>query len=216
MLIGDIMLEIVFRTIFFYFFIVFSYRIMGKREIGQLGIIDLIVSVMIAEICAFSIEKIDESIFLAVVPIVILVILELILGFLSVKFRVVNKVFGGKPTLLINEGKIIYKNLISQRYSIDDLLLELRKNEISSIEEVEYAFLETNGALSVFKYKPFKCKSNLPLPIIVEGIIQKDTLNYINKSDIWLDNLLYKNNIKLEEVFYALYKNSHVYIVKKN
>lgn len=210
------MLETIFRTIFFYFFIVFSYRLMGKREVGQLGIIDLIVSVMIAEICAFSIEKVNRSIWIAVVPIAVLVILELILGYLSVKYRIVNKIFGGKPTMLINNGKIIYKNLISQRYSIDDLLFELRKKEISSIEEVQYAFLETNGDLSIFKYKPFKLKGDLPLPIIVEGVVQNDTLEYINKSMEWLDRLLLKNNITLDDVFYALYKNSHVYIVKKN
>ncbi len=210
------MFDTIFRTIFFYFFIVFAYRIMGKREIGQLGVPDLIVSIMIAEICAFSIDKVDENIFLAIVPILILVFLEISLGYLSLKFRKVNKIFGGKPTLIIKEGKIIYKNLISQRYTIDDLLSELRRNNISSIEDVEYAFLETNGQLSVFKFKPFKIKGNIPLPIIIEGVVQRDTLKYINKSMDWINDLLKDNDILLDQVFYALYKNSHVYIVKKN
>ena len=216
MLLGDIMLETVFRTVFYYFVIVFAYRIMGKREVGQLGITDLIVSVMIAEICAFSIETVNESIFVAFVPIVVLVILEIILGYLSVKCRAIYKIFGGKPSMIISGGKIVYKNLISQRYSIDDLLMELRKSGISSIEEVEYAFLETSGDLSIFKYKPFNLKSNIPLPIIVEGVIQEDTLKYINKDNEWLRNLLVKNNVRLNDIFYALYKSSHVYIVKKN
>ena len=131
------MMDTMLRTLFFYFFITFAYRIMGKREVGQLGIIDLIVSILIAEIVALSIEKTDQSIFLAVLPISLLVILELVLGFLSVKSRRFNKLFGGKPTMIVSEGKIVYKNLVSQRYSIDDLLLELRKNGISSIEDVE-------------------------------------------------------------------------------
>ena len=146
------MFDTIFRTMFFYFFIVFAYRIMGKREVGQLGIIDLIVSILIAELVALSIEKTNQSIWLAIAPIAVLVVLEIVLGYLSVKLRIVNKVFGGKPTVIINDGKIVYKNLVSQRYSIDDLLLELRKNGISSIEEVEYALLETNGELSIFKY----------------------------------------------------------------
>lgn len=210
------MFDTIFRTMFFYFFIVFAYRIMGKREVGQLGIIDLIVSILIAELVALSIEKTNQSIWLAIAPIAVLVVLEIVLGYLSVKLRIVNKVFGGKPTVIINDGKIVYKNLVSQRYSIDDLLLELRKNGISSIEEVEYALLETNGELSIFKYKPFKIKSNLPLPIIVEGVVQKDTLKYINKSNKWLEDVLLSNNISLDNIFYALFKNNHIYIIRKS
>ena len=146
------MIETITRTILFYFFILFMYRIMGKREIGQLGVIDLIVSILIAELAALSIEKTNQSVWMTIIPILLLVVLELILGYLSVKSRVFNKLFGGKPTLIIDNGKIIYKNLINQRYSIDDLLLELRKNGIYSIEDVEYAFLEMNGKLSIFTH----------------------------------------------------------------
>lgn len=210
------MFDTVIRTLFFYFFVTFAYRIMGKREIGQLGIIDLIVSILIAELVAISIEKTDISIFYTVFPIIVLVLLELVLGYLSVKSRLFNKIFGGKPTMIISEGKIIYKNLISQRYSIDDLLLELRKKGISSIEEVEYAFLEPSGLLSIFKYKPFKIKSPLPLPIVVEGVIQKNNLKYIGKSETWLKRVLDSNNLNLEDVFYAIYKRTHVYIIKRS
>lgn len=210
------MLEIIFRTVFFYFFIVLAFRVMGKREVGQLGVVDLIVSIMIAEISAFSIEKIDDTIFLGIVPIVVLVLLELALGFMSLKCRMVEKVLEGKPTVLINDGKIIYKNLVNQRYSIDDLLLELRKKEISSIEEVEYAFLETNGELSIFKYKPLKRKGSLPLPVVIEGVIQYDVLESINKTENWLLENLENNSLSLDMVFYALYKKSHLYIIKRN
>ena len=79
------MVNVIIRTLFFYFFIVLSYRIMGKREIGQLGIIDLIISILIAELVAISIENIKDSIFYTVIPIIILVILEVILASVSVK-----------------------------------------------------------------------------------------------------------------------------------
>ncbi len=210
------MFDTIIRTLFFYFFITFAYRIMGKREIGQLGVIDLIVSILIAEIVAISIEKTDQSILLAVLPISVLVILEIVLGFLSIKSRLFNKIFGGKPTIIINEGKIVYKNLINQRYTIDDLLLELRKKSIASIEEVEYAFLETNGQLSIFKYKPLKVKTPLPLPIIVEGVMQEENIHNINKTEEWVEDLLKNNNLSLDQVFYAVYNKTHVYIIKKS
>ena len=71
-------LNALFRTIFFYFFVVIAYRIMGKREISQLEVIDLIVSILMAELIAISIENINDSIILAIVPIVALVVLEIV------------------------------------------------------------------------------------------------------------------------------------------
>lgn len=209
------MIETIFRTLFFYFIIVIAYRIMGKREVGQLGIIDLIISILIAELVALGIEKIDQSIWMTLLPMIVLVLLEVILGYLSVKSRKINKLFGGKPTIIISKGKIVYKNLINQRYSLDDLLLELRKKSISSIEDVEYALLETNGELSIFPYNTFKIKENIPLPFIIEGIIQEDILKQINKSKIWVNSLLDSNNLDLNNIFYAIYQKNHVYVIKR-
>lgn len=210
------MLHTIARTVFFYFFITIAYRIMGKREVGQLGIIDLIVSILIAELVAISIENYKDSILITIGPIIVLVILEVVLGFIGVKSRKFNKVMGGKPTIIISHGKLKYNNLISQRLSIDDLLLQLRQKEIRSIEDVEYAFLETNGKLSIFKYGAFKLKKDIPMPIIIEGVIQYDILDELNKSEAWLNDVLKENNVNLNEVFYALVKKTYVYIIKYN
>ena len=209
------MIDAVIRTLFFYFFVTLAYRIMGKREVGQLGIIDLIVSILIAELVAMSIENLEQSILYTVLPVSVLVILELILGFISLKSRTFNRLFGGKPSIIIKDGKLIYKNLVSQRYSLDDLLIELRKKSITSIEDVEYAFLEPNGVLSIFPYKPLKISSPLPLPIIVEGVIQKDNLSFINKNEEWLVNILNNYNLMAKDIFYCIYKKTHLYIIKK-
>lgn len=215
---GEIMelLTIVFRTTFFYFFIVLAYRIMGKREIGQLGIIDLIVSILIAELVAISIENIKDSIFFTVIPIILLVALELLLAFISIKSRTFRTVFGGKPSLIIVNGTVNYKEMVRQRYSMDDLLLSLRQNSIKSIDEIEYAFLEPNGKLSIFKYNLLKTKSNYPMPIIVDGEMQEKALNYINKDKHWLISELQKKNLRVEDVFYAFKKKSQIFLIKKN
>ena len=210
------MVQTIIRTIFFYFVILVAYRLMGKREVGQLGVVDLIVSILIAELVALGIEKIHQNILMTLLPIIVLVIIEILMGLCLIKSRKFNKLFGGKPTILIDRGKIVFKNLINQRYAIDDLLLELRKQGIYSIEDVEYAFLEINGDLSVFKYKPLKIKSNIPLPFIVEGTIQEDILKEIYKSEVWVNNLLKNNSLDLDNVFYAIYQNNHVYVIKKN
>ncbi|MCI8670888.1 MAG: DUF421 domain-containing protein [Bacilli bacterium] len=208
--------NVVFRTFFFYFFITLAYRIMGKREVGQLGIIDLIVSILIAELVAISIENINDSIFLTILPITLLVGLELLLAYISIKSRTFRTIFGGKPSLIIVNGKINYHEMVKQRYSMDDLLLSLRQKEIRNIEEVEYAFLEPNGKLSIFKYNFFRLKTAYPMPLIVDGTIQDKALKYIHKTKSWLELELKKKSLNIKDVFYAFYRKNKIYLVKKS
>ena len=216
--IGDNMhlLMVVVRTIFFYFFITIAYRIMGKREVGQLGIVDLIVSILIAELVAMSIENYKDPMYLTTIPIIILVCLEIFLAYLSLKNKDIRKVIDGKPALIISNGKVNIKEMIRQRYSLDDLLLALRQKEIKSLKEVEYAILENNGKLSVFKYDKKLKGSDYPLPIIIDGSIDFNTLREINKDLFWLNKMLTENNLLIENVFYAFYKNNDIYFIKKD
>ena len=190
------------------------YRIMGKREVGQLSIIEVIVSLMIAELCVISIENVKDSIFLAIVPIALLVIVQITLGYMALKSRRWRTLMSGKTSLIINHGVINYKEMIKQRYCLDDLLLSLRQQSIKSIEDVEYAFLESNGRLSIFKYNLLKIPTNSPLPVILDGVVQKVTLKEIKKSEIWLNLYLQKKDVLLSEIFYAFYKNNKLYIIK--
>ncbi len=204
-----------FRTIFFYFFVVLAYRIMGKKELSQLEVTDLIVSILMAELIAISIENIKEPIYLTILPIVVLVVLERILARISLKSRKFNLVMSGKPSLIIINGKLNFKELVKQRYSMDDLLLELRQKSIKSISDVEYAFLEPNGKLSIFKYNFLKTKSDYPMPLILEGIIQDVTLENMNKDKEWLIEKINRKNIDINNIFYCFYKNKKIYIIKK-
>lgn len=210
------LLVVIYRTLFFYLFILIIYRLMGKREIGQLSIIDLVVSILIAELVAISIENHQEGLMLTVVPILLLVLLEITAAIISIKSNKVRNILEGKPSLIINKGKINYKEMVKQRYTLDDLLLELRYKSIKSIEDVEYAILENNGKLSIFKYNFLKLNTTNPFPIILDGVIQKDTLKYLKKNEKWVYNLLEKENVVLQEVFYAFYKNKKTFIIKQS
>ncbi len=209
------LIHVITRTLFFYFFVILCYRMMGKREVGELGIIDLIVSLLIAELIAISIENINDSIFITLIPIIILVLLEILLAYISLKSRKFRLFFDGKPSLIIANGKVNYHEMIKQRFSLDDLLLSLRQKEIYDINEVEYAFLEVNGKLSIFKYNHIKKKSS-PMPIILDGIIDKEALKIIKKDKLWITYNLNKNNIKLQDVFYGFYKSKKLYVILKN
>ena len=202
------------RTLFFYFFIFVVFRIMGKREVGQLGIIDLIVSILIAELACISIENYDNNIMQSIIPIITLLFLQVTLATLSLKLPKLRIFLDGNPSVIIKDGKVNYKEMIKQKYNLDDLMVQLREKGSRSIDEVEYAILESNGTLSIFKRN--KKKTPLPLPIILDSHIQNETLKELNKDKKWLYNILKKKEIKLEEVFYAFYKDNNVFIIKKD
>lgn len=209
------LLTVVLKTIFFYFFILIIYRIMGKREIGQLSIQDLVVSILIAEMVAISIENKTDPLAYTVFPIIVLVLLEIVMAFISLKCNKIRHIIEGKPALIINKGVINFKEMVKQRYTLDDLLLELRTNKIKNLMDVEYAVLENNGKLNIFKYNFLKIKSENPFPLILDGKVETSTLNYINKDEKWLLDLLSKDNLSVSEIFYCFYKNNKAYIIKK-
>ena len=213
--IGDNMLfRVFYRTIFFYILVIIAYKIMGKREVGELSIFDLIVSMLISQLIAVSIENYKDSIWLVIIPIISLVTLQVMLSKLSLKSNRFRTFLDGSESVIISKGKLNFNEMVKQRYNLSDLLLQLREKQIRSVEEVDYAILENNGKLSVF-VKDDKDKKVFPLPIILDGIIQEDNLIFINKDRNWVHNVLKKKKVSLEEVFYAFYKSDQIYIIKK-
>ena len=207
--------RVFYRTIFFYIIVVISYKLMGKREVGELSVFDFIVSMLVSQLIAVSIENYKESILFVVIPLITLVVLQIILSKISLKSNKFRNFLDGKQSVIISKGKLNFSEMIKQRYNLDDLLLQLREKQVRSVEEVDYAILENNGKLSVFK-KDDKDKKIFPLPIILDGIIQEDNLLYINKSKKWINNILEKKKIPKDKVFYAFYKNDEIYVIKKD
>ncbi len=203
-------LTLIYKTIFLYFFIIVVYRIMGKKEVGKLSIIDLIVSVLIAELVALSIEKPDNSIFMSIIPIATLVLIQLAMGYITLKSNSIRNVVDGKPTVIIKNGKLNFNEMTKLRYSLDDLIMQLREQGISSIEEVNYAVLENDGKLSIFD-----STNEYPIPLILDGCINREVLKEIKKDEEWLYELLRRKNVALEDVFYAFYTDKKTFIIKK-
>ena len=146
-------LNILGRSAFFYALIGILYRMMGKREVAELSIMDLIVSIFIAQLASIAIENYNKSMLISIIPIAVLVSFQLLSSYLEIKSHKVKEVVDGKISVIINRGRIDFDELENQRYGIEDLLVELRTKGIKSIEDVDYAILETNGKLSIFEKK---------------------------------------------------------------
>ncbi len=214
--VGEIMdyFIVLARTALFYILIIIIYRLMGKREVGQLGIVDLIVSILIAELAAISIDNRDESIFLSVLPILLLVGIQVLISFVSLKSSKIREVFDGKPSVIINRGRVNFKEMVKQRYNLDDLLTQLRQEHIRSIESVDFAILETSGKLSIFK-KDRTIQGDYPLPLILDGEIEYDTLRQLGKNKEWLLKLLKRDHLSLNEIFYGFYREKKLFVIKQ-
>jgi len=204
-------ISIILKTIVLYFYIVLVYRLMGKKEVGKLSIIDLIVSILIAELAAMSIESTDRSIFVSIIPILVLVIIQIVLSYISLKSDKVRKIIDGNPTTIIKEGKIKFNEMAKLRYSLEDLITQLREQGIKSIEEVDYAILENNGKLSVFQRT-----KDYPMPIIVDSKIDFEVLREIGKDVKWVLDILNNKKLSLNDVYYAFYSKQKTYIIKRD
>ncbi len=181
----DVAINMIGRTVVLYFIILIIFRLMGKREIGELSILDLVVFIMLAEIAVIGIENTKDPLFHTVLPMLVLLIIQLSLAYISLKSERIRHLIDGKPTIIIHRGKIDEKAMAKQRYNYDDLLMQLREKDIQHLSDVEFAILEPSGKLSVFQ-KEGKSNSDFTWPIILDGEIQQDGLHKIDKDEHWL------------------------------
>lgn len=207
-------LQISIRSIFFYFIIVLVYKIMGKREVGELSIVDLVVSLLLSQLIAISIENYEDDVIIYLIPIFILVTLQVLVSILYLKNRKTRETLDGKQSIIISRGKVKLDEMKKQKYNLDDLLTALREKEIKSIGEVDFAILETNGKLSIFRKS--ESDKRYPLPVIQNGEIEEDVLFEINKKKSWLLKQLESRQIDLKNVFYCFYQNNNLYIIEND
>ncbi|MCM3758130.1 DUF421 domain-containing protein [Sporosarcina aquimarina] len=201
-----------FRTLLLYALIVLILRLMGKREVGELSVIDIVVFVIIAEVAAFALDSPDEKLINSILPMLILLVIQFVSSYISLKNKKFRDIVDGDTSVIIRDGKIIEEEMRKQRYNLDDLFQQLREKEIGSVFEVAYAYLEPSGNLSVFKYG-----DTAPvLPLISDGDIDTRHLDIQNKSEEWLIGELRKKGIEdLKQVFYCSYENGELKVQLK-
>jgi len=204
------------RTIIFYALIIIIFRAMGKREIGELSILDLVVYIMIAEMAVLAIEKPKQNLLYTIVPMLFLMSIQITFAFISLKSKKFRDIVEGKPTVIINNGKIDEEEMRKQRYNFDDLLLQLREKNIKNIADVEFAILETSGKLSVFEKE--KNRSGITIPLIIDGQIQERNLERIEKNLLWFRRELKKLGYKdVKNISFCSYQDGEFFIdVKGN
>ncbi|MGI8316028.1 DUF421 domain-containing protein [Halobacillus mangrovi] len=208
--------SIIFRTFITYFIILIVFRLMGKREIGELSVMDLVVFIMLAEIAVFLIEKPESSLWQAIVPMTVLLIIQLGSAWISLKNQRFRNWFDGKPTVIIKHGKIDEYEMKRQRYNFNDLLLQLREHGIQQVNDVAYAILEPSGKLSVFE-KNDDGGSDYAVVLIADGKVQYSGLKTIRKNKNWLLNEVRKQGFSsVEEISLCTINDEGELVMDKN
>ncbi|MEL3973976.1 DUF421 domain-containing protein [Rossellomorea oryzaecorticis] len=203
---------IIIRTLFLYLLITFIFRIMGKREIGELSILDLVVFIMIAEMAVMAIEQPKDPIIHTILPMGVMVLVQFITAWFSLRSKSFREFVDGKPTVLIHNGKIDEQEMKKQRYNYDDLLLQLREKDVFNLADVEFAVLEPSGSLSVLK-KEKKSPGTLTLPLILDGQVQSNHLEMMGKTSFWLRKELRERGYKeISQISFCSFHNGQFYI----
>ncbi len=175
------------RTVLLYSLLIFTVRMMGKRQVAEMEPAEFVVTMLLANLASVPMQDNALPLISGLVPIFTVLSLELILAVLSMRFLPVRKLLCGLPSVLIRDGIIDQKALGQSRVSLDELSQKLREKDVFDLKLVKYAILETDGELSVMlrgEHRPVCLKdlglpagdSELPRTLISDGVILRHNL----------------------------------------
>lgn len=207
------MLTAVIRTMILYLVIVIGIRLMGKRQIGQLEPSEFVLSLLIADLAAVPMQDFGIPIIMGVIPIITLLCLNTILSVLTVKSIRIRALLCSRPSIVVQDGKILSREMVKNRFTVDELMEELRVAGVTDIDSVKYAVLETTGRISVITRREDQPPTSsdlgvtvqdngLPVIVVSDGRVLTENMKVRNLTDQWLRQQLSGRKINdLSQVF---------------
>lgn len=217
------------RTIILYFLIMAGLRLMGKRQIGELEPSELVLTMMISDLATVPMQDFGIPLLAGVIPILTLLAISMLLSQISLHSLRFRAAVCGTPSVLIRNGELQQEAMRRNRYTLDELLEELRGQGISNLSDVKYAVLENSGQLSILPWaaqKPpsasqlkLEAEDDVTLPVILinDGRVLEKNLALCGKDKDWLNKILHKNQAASpKEVFLlTLDEQDHILCIKK-
>ena len=194
------------RTIISFIELIIIKKIIEKNQYEEF---DKYISIILLIIVGSSILNYKDNILIYLVPIIIILLLRNIVLY----NKKVKNLFEKDPIILVKNSKIIYKNLFNNNYSLERLINELKEKRIYDLKDVKYVFLN-NNQLFVVNYETNQKENNEI--IILDKKIDKNNLYKMGLSENYIRNILLKENIKIEDIVFGIYKNNKIYIIRNN
>ena len=223
------MIIVFIRAILLYTAVLVSLRLMGKGELAEMQPYELVITLMMAELAALPMENVGAPLINGIVAIITLLFVQVLISYITLKSEKARGIICGKPSILINKGKINEKELKKLRININDLMEQIRAKDYPSMGDVEFAILETSGELSVIPKegkRPValedlnikKDDEGLPRSLIIDGHVKDDNLKDLDLTRDWLDKKLKGHGIKNpnEVLFAFIDSNKKINIQKKD
>ncbi len=222
------MLTILIRTLLIYVCLIATMRLMGKRQIGELEVTDLVTTFLLSEIASLPITDRNIPVTYAILPMIILLTLEVLSSYILLRVPKLKGLLAARPTLLVRHGEADIKALKETRVSMEELMSEIRQQGLTSLSQVDCAILEKDGKLTVLpkpQYAPptaeqlgIKVSDSALMHIVYENGVFSDTgLSLIEKDRAWLKKELSSRGLSLSSVFCVTANESGtLYCVSKN
>lgn len=189
----------ILKTIIFYLILIIIVRLLGKREVGEISVFDLVIILILADIATVAINDGWDYVIPSILSLFALLFLQKIFAFFSLKFSKVRKILDYSPSIIMFNGMLNIEEMERQTYSIEDLIYQSRERGVMDLNHIKLAILEPTGQLSVFLKKEI---TKQILPIIVSGSYQMDNMNIleIKKEDV--EKYLDENKLMEKDVYY--------------
>ncbi len=223
------MFTIVIRAIIIYLVVLFLYRLMGKRQLGQMQPFELVLTLIIADLATIPMAEVSVPVLHGIIPLLTLVILHFVLTLLCKWSNKLSAFISGKPVIVINPKGLDYKAIKSLNLSVDDVFEAIRGCGYFKLEQVQYAIMETNGKMSVLPKSGFAPvtvqdmnldveKSSIPITVVNEGKVVKNNLKLAKMEDVELKKIFEKCKVKKakEVMVMTIDKNGSVFLQKYN
>lgn len=206
------MFLIYLRTVVLYLLLVVVIRLMGKRQIGQMEVSEFVVTMLVANLACLPMQDTSAPLYTGVVPILTVLVVEWLLSVLCMRSIFLRRWLCGKPVILIENGRILQKNLKRTRVTIDELTELLREKDFLNLKSIQFAILETSGRVSVFPYPKERPATageagispeaqRLPVTIISDGKLLRQNLRVSGKDVAWVQKLLKKKHSSVKDTF---------------
>lgn len=211
-------IEIVIRSILSLTSLFFITKLLGKKQVSQLSLFDYVIGISIGNLAAEMSINIEINYLHGLLSMITFGLIAFFISYITMKSIYLRRFFIGVPTLLMQNGKILEKNLKNVKFDVNDLLEECRSAGYFDLNEIEYAVMEVNGTLSVLpksENKPVTLKdmnlksnkSSLCANIVIDGHVMKNNLKNMNKEESWLEKELKVKGVKLENILLATLDN---------
>ncbi len=200
------------RTLILYAVLIAVIRLMGKRQLGEMGPLEFVVAILIADLASVPMQDLAIPLLSGLIPIVTILAAELLLSVVCYKMPALRRLFSGKPVILMENGRLLQDNLKKTRITPDELTELLREKDVVDLSTVKYAILETNGQLSALLYPEHQSPTaqdagvavtplSLPVTLISSGKLLRENLPVAGRTESWVNDFLRARGVGVHQIY---------------